>query len=186
MKRSASHWGPYGPKIEHLSAPNHKSQIASDLKSQSPNRKNFPQIAALGSSNRTFKSRDLWFEPLFKSPLESQCQFLIQQLRKMSFSEKVHTVSIKSLVICDSRFESQIAIAVKSRDLVHLVEHTSFTRTFRAPGYPAKKSQRAKRLKKDNLAWNVQSRLKTSILFENDESWPSEFPRSWSFRFLGP
>ena len=29
-----------------LSAPNHKSQIASDLKSRSPNRKNFPQIAA--------------------------------------------------------------------------------------------------------------------------------------------
>ena len=42
-----------------LSAPNHKSQIASDLKSQSPNRKNFPQIAVLSSSNRTFKSRDL-------------------------------------------------------------------------------------------------------------------------------
>ena len=27
---------------------------------------------------------------------------------------------LKSLVICDSRFESQIAIAVKSRDLEHL------------------------------------------------------------------
>ena len=35
------------------SAPNHKSQIASDLKSRSPNRKNFPQNAVLGSSNRT-------------------------------------------------------------------------------------------------------------------------------------
>ena len=46
-------------------APNHKSQIASDLKSRSPNRKNFPQIAVSGSSNRTFKSRDLWFDPLF-------------------------------------------------------------------------------------------------------------------------
>ena len=42
-----------------LSAPNHKSQIASDLKSRSPNRKNFPQIAVSGGSNRTFKSRDL-------------------------------------------------------------------------------------------------------------------------------
>ena len=42
-----------------LSAPNHKSQIASDLKSRIPNRKNFPQIAVLDSSNRTFKSRDL-------------------------------------------------------------------------------------------------------------------------------
>ena len=39
----------------------------------------------------------------------------------MSFSEKVHTVS-KSLVICDSRFESQIALAVKSRDLEHLAQ----------------------------------------------------------------
>ena len=68
-----------------VSAPNHKSQIASDLKSRSPNRKNFPQIAASGSSSRTFKSRDLWFEPLFKSLLESQCQFLIQQVRTMSF-----------------------------------------------------------------------------------------------------
>ena len=79
----------------HLSAPNHKSQTASDLKSRSPNRKNFPQIAVSGGSNRTFKSRDLKvrFEPLFKSPLESQCQFLIQQVRTMSFSEKAHTVS---------------------------------------------------------------------------------------------
>ena len=40
----------------------------------------------------------------------------------MSFSEKVYT-SLKSLVICDSRFESQIAIAVKSRDLEHLGDH---------------------------------------------------------------
>ena len=30
---------------------------------------------------------------------------------------------LKSLVICDSRFESQIAITVKSRDLEHLVWH---------------------------------------------------------------
>ena len=42
-----------------LSVPNHKLQIASDLKSQSPNRRNFPQIAVLGSSNRRSKSRDL-------------------------------------------------------------------------------------------------------------------------------
>ena len=36
--------------------------------------------------------------------------------------------SLKSLVICDSRFESQIAIAVKSRDLEHLVlESACFT-----------------------------------------------------------
>ena len=76
-----------------LSAPNHKSQIASDLKSRSPNRKNFPQIAVSGGSNRTFKSRDLWFEPLFKSPLESQCRFPVQVVRTMSFSEKVHSVS---------------------------------------------------------------------------------------------
>ena len=106
-----------GPHWAHLSAPNHKSQIASDLKSRSPNRKNFPQIAVSGSSNRTFKSRDLWFEPLFRSLLESQCQFLIQQVWTMNelFWESSHC--LKSLVICDSRFESQIAIAVKSRDL---------------------------------------------------------------------
>ena len=42
-----------------LSAPNHKSQIASDLKSRSPNRKNFPEIAVSDGSNRTFKSCDL-------------------------------------------------------------------------------------------------------------------------------
>ena len=42
-----------------LSAPNHKSQIAGDLKSRSPNRKNFPQIAVSSSSNRTLKSSDL-------------------------------------------------------------------------------------------------------------------------------
>ena len=76
-----------------LSAPNHKSQIASDLKSRSPNRKNFPQIAVSSGSNRTFKSRDLWFEPLFKSPLESQCPFPVQVVRTMSSYEKVHSVS---------------------------------------------------------------------------------------------
>ena len=42
-----------------LSVPNHKSQIASDLKSRSPNRKNFSQIAVSSGLNRTFKSRDL-------------------------------------------------------------------------------------------------------------------------------
>ena len=76
-----------------LSAPNHKSQIASDLKSRSPNRKSFPQIAVSGSSNRTFKSRDLWFEPLFKSPLKSQCRFPAQVVRTMRISQKVHSVS---------------------------------------------------------------------------------------------
>ena len=33
--------------------PNHKSQIASDFKSRSPNRKNIPQIAAKNASNRS-------------------------------------------------------------------------------------------------------------------------------------
>ena len=42
-----------------LSAPNHKSQSASDLESQNPNRKNFPQIAVSGGLKCTFKSRDL-------------------------------------------------------------------------------------------------------------------------------
>ena len=95
--------GSFSPKrrSRHLSAPNHKSQIASDLKSRIPNRKNFPQIAVLDSSNRTFKSRDLWFEPLFKSPLESQCRIPVQQVRTLGFSEKVLTV-------------------IKSRDLEHL------------------------------------------------------------------
>ena len=57
------HWKRSSPQTHilraALSAPNHKSQIASDLKSRSPNRKNFPQIAVSGRSNRTFKSRDL-------------------------------------------------------------------------------------------------------------------------------
>ena len=61
-------------KTPFLSAPNHKSQIASDSKPRSPNRKNSLQIAVSARSNRTFKSRDLWFEALFKSPLESQCR----------------------------------------------------------------------------------------------------------------
>ena len=52
-----------------------KSQIASDLKSQGPNRRNCPQIAAPRSSNRKSKSRNLCFEPLSKSPPESQLQF---------------------------------------------------------------------------------------------------------------
>ena len=36
-----------------LSAPNHKSQIASDFKSRSPNRKNILQIAVKNASNRS-------------------------------------------------------------------------------------------------------------------------------------
>ena len=36
-----------------LSAPNHKSQIASDFKSRSSNRKNIPQIAVKNASNRS-------------------------------------------------------------------------------------------------------------------------------------
>ena len=36
-----------------------KPQIASDLTSWSPNRKNLPQITVSDSSFRTFKSRDL-------------------------------------------------------------------------------------------------------------------------------
>ena len=42
-----------------ISAPNHKSQIASDLKSRRPNRKNFPPIAASGSSNRAICDSNL-------------------------------------------------------------------------------------------------------------------------------
>ena len=50
-------------------------------------------MAVSGGSIRTFKSRDLWFEPQFKSPLESQCRCPAQVVRTMSFSEKVHNVS---------------------------------------------------------------------------------------------
>ena len=94
LSKSLHAWNYYlgifrGLQLQLSEAKCSKSQIASDLKSRSPNRKSLPQIAAPGSSNRTFKSRDLWFEPpLFKSPLESQCQFLV-----MSSSEKVHAVS---------------------------------------------------------------------------------------------
>ena len=55
--------------------------------------KKFPQIAVSDGSTCTFKSRDLWFEPLFKSPLESQRRFPAQAVRTMSLSEKVHSVS---------------------------------------------------------------------------------------------
>ena len=50
-----------------LSAPNRKSQTASDFESRIPNRKNFPQIAVKRGPNRTLKSCDFWFGPLFKS-----------------------------------------------------------------------------------------------------------------------
>ena len=81
------------PESHDLSAPNHKSQIASDLKSRSPNRKNFPQIAVSSSSNRTFNRAMCDLNLCSYSPLESQCQFLIQQVRTLRFSDKVHTVS---------------------------------------------------------------------------------------------
>ena len=44
---------------KNLSAPNHKSLIASDFKLRSPNRKNIPQIAVRNASNPQLKSRDL-------------------------------------------------------------------------------------------------------------------------------
>ena len=91
----------------------------------------FCRRAAL--TNRTFKSRDLWFEPLFKSPLESQCQFLIKTSQSNElFWEGSHC--LKSLVVwLRSRFESQIAIAVKSRDLEHLVRGRTRQRCLRLP-----------------------------------------------------
>ena len=63
MYESANLAASYGRQIRvptlTLSAPSHKPQNARALKSRSPNRKNFPQITDSGSSNRTFKSRDL-------------------------------------------------------------------------------------------------------------------------------
>ena len=181
-----------------LSAPNHKSQIASDLKSRSPNRKNFPQI---GGQN--LYTNAAWRGPqqppwrlfgvyAFASFFPLKTSFLVYTkpffclLRHLSFQSCKHlwcilfslqsnrclgklksqfqiarfviwtsvqiavriampipyTTSknneffwggsqcLKSLVICDSRFESQIAIAVKSRDLEHLV-HMYVTNFFR-------------------------------------------------------
>ena len=58
------------------------------------------------------KSRDLWFAPLFKSPLESP---------PSQYNELLWDSSncLKSLMICNSQFESQIAIAIKSHDVEH-------------------------------------------------------------------
>ena len=74
-----------------------KSQIANRwwLRIADPKSQEFPTNRCKKSPNRTFKSRDLWFGPLFKS----------QQNRSAE--------PFKSLVICDSRFESQTAIAPK-------------------------------------------------------------------------
>ena len=47
------------PRKDSVSAPNCKSQVASDLESQNPNRRNFPQITASRSSDRRSKSRNL-------------------------------------------------------------------------------------------------------------------------------
>ena len=90
-----------GPKrLRHMASKCSKSQIASDLNSRSPNRKNFPQIAVSAGSNLTFKWRDLWFEPLFKSPLESQCRFPVQVVRTWAFLRRLTVSRIASVGPC--------------------------------------------------------------------------------------
>ena len=98
--------GPFQPSASNRPTPrqlprpqNFEKWCAKCSKSQSA----IARIAVSGSSNPTFKSRNLWFEPLFKSPLELQHQFLVQQVRTMSFSEKAHTVSNRWwFAICNS------------------------------------------------------------------------------------
>ena len=77
-------------EMSRLSAPNGKSPVISNRGSQIAR---FTTNRLENSPNRTFKSRDLWLEPLLKS----------QQNRSAD--------PFKWLVICDSRFELQIAIA---------------------------------------------------------------------------
>ena len=80
--------------------------IASDLRFAIPiTNRGRNRIARFGafSANRTatglenrwpqFETRDLSFESLCKSPLESQCRFVVEVVRVVSFSEKVHVVS---------------------------------------------------------------------------------------------
>ena len=185
-----------------LSAPNHKSQIASDLKSRSPNRKNFFQIAVSAGSNRKSQIARfvIWASVLIAVRIAMRISYTMSQnnelfwegstlsLRKILVSVKFLSailgagngcanfmdtwknalflqekpmsikflvlggggvfgfflgggsadfifmgarifLSLKSLVMCDSRFESQIAIAIKSRDLEHLDKDT-FQRLF--------------------------------------------------------
>ena len=160
---------------QHGGAPNHKSQIASDLTSRSPNRKSFPQISGcrkrsaakgvrslffvFGTLSVTFRSLFLMLLSLFSSLFfqtpfaglllrqgENRClaqlkshfqiarfvmwtsvQIAVRIATPISYATSQNNElfwegshCLKSLVICDSRFESQIAIAVKSRDLEHL------------------------------------------------------------------
>ena len=79
LKGCRGHSGDSGPKCSR----NRRAQIARKLR----------KIAASSTSNHTFNSRDLWFGPLFKSPLKSQCQFPVQQDSTLIFSERSHTVS---------------------------------------------------------------------------------------------
>ena len=77
----------------HLGAKCSKSQIASDFKSLSPNRKNISQIAVKNASNRNSNHVICNLKAFFKSQKNRNAE------------------PFKSLVICHLRFESQIAIA---------------------------------------------------------------------------
>ena len=83
-------WPPWS--CQGLSATNSKPATG-DLKSQSPNGRKISQIAIVGSSNRRSKLPNLWLEPPFKSPLESQRKFPAQQVSTMSFSQMGHAIS---------------------------------------------------------------------------------------------
>ena len=105
----------------HSTAKWSKSQITSDLKSRSPNRKNFP-YRCLGQLKLHFHiARFVIWTSVNKIHIAVRIAMPISNTTSQTnelFWEGSHC--LKSLVICDSRFESQIAIAIKSCDLEHL------------------------------------------------------------------
>ena len=73
---------------------------------------------------------------------------------------------LKSLVICDSRFESQIAIAVKSRDLEHL-DYNPFPFSFPCQGWAGISKKGAE--KRSTLQSEILAKLIPKTLFTVNE-----------------
>ena len=93
--------------------PNHKSQIASDLNSRSPDRKNFSQITAVCHTAQIAHSIVrfvIWTSVQVGTRIATPIYCTTSQYIEL-FWKGSHC--LKSLVICDSRFASQIVIALR-------------------------------------------------------------------------
>ena len=77
MEKCVSH---QAAESQPLSAPNHKSQIASDLKSQSPNRRNYPQIAVFRAHTKGVVQQHTLLRRVLRSVLETAFEKVLRRV----------------------------------------------------------------------------------------------------------